>query len=155
MILLAPPSMNDTIRAFVMIRTGLSVPASATQVLGFIDPNKEELVGAFMFERYTGRGGSAYLHWAAADGNRRWLNRTVLALVAHYAFEQLGVTRVFGEVRASDSYVRRIDERLGFKEVAILPGYFPDDDLAVYCITKQECTWLPAENEESSDGQEV
>lgn len=154
MILLAPPSMNDTVRAFVMIKTGLSAPASATQVLGFINAEKEELAGAFMFERYTGVGGSAYLHWAAGD-DRRWLNRTVMNIVAVYAFVQLGVERVFGEVRASDTYVRKIDERLGFKEMAILPGYFPDDDLVVYSITKQECRWLPDEYKESPDGQEV
>jgi RimJ/RimL family protein N-acetyltransferase len=151
-LLLAPEHRSDEVRAFIMARAGVPAPKGPTQVLGFIDQKTQELVGGWMFERYTGPGGSVHAHWAASD--RGWLSRTALNLVAMYLFDQLGVAVVFGEVRASETYISRVVEKLGFTEVARLKGYFPGDDLLLYSLLRENCRWLPEGLREDANGQE-
>lgn len=146
---LAPPDLFDDIRYFVQSETGVATPLGPVQVMGFINDDGE-IVAGFMFERYTGVTGSLHVHWAIA--NTGGLTRNMLQLVAIYAYDQLGVDLMYGEVRASDKKVRHIDERLGFVETAILPAYFPDDDLIIYSMTKRQCRWLPSEYKEPLHG---
>lgn len=145
---MAGPEMFDDVREFVQTRTGVATPLGPVQVLGFVDD--EGILGGFMFERYTGVTGSVHVHWAGRD--KKWLNRTMLQLVSIYVYGQLGCHVLFGEVRASDTDVRSIDERLGFVETATIPGYFPNDDLIIYSMTKHQCRWLPAEYKEPMHG---
>jgi RimJ/RimL family protein N-acetyltransferase len=147
---LVPPERSDEVRRYVQERAGVSTPPGPTQVLGFMDSKTKEIIGGFMFEKYTGDRGSVHTHWAGERG--RWLTMGVLNMVMIYIFDQLGCDRVFGEVRASDKSVRKIDEKIGFKQVATLPGYFPDDDLVIYCLTKQECRYLPEVFKENAHG---
>lgn len=147
---LATPDRSGEIRRFVQDRTGVHTPLGPVQVMGFVD-EEGEIAGGWMFERYTGVTGSVHVHWAA-DGKRQWLTRGTLELVAIYVYDQLGCDLMYGEVKASDKYVRKIDERLGFVETATLPAYFPNDDLVIYSMTKQQCRFLPAEYKETFDG---
>lgn len=151
-LILAPENRSTEVRALIQLRAGVFAPSGQTQVLGFVDAETDAVVGGWMFERYTGRGGSVYAHWAASD--KGWLTRTSLNIVAMYLFDQLGVRMVFGEVRASDEYVIRVMEKLGFKQVTRLQGYFPDGDLLLYSLSKRDCRWLPAAFKEDVDGQE-
>jgi len=112
------------------------------EYLAFADSHG--VIGGWVFERYTGVGGSVFSHWAGRSAT--WLTRRMLRMSALYVFDQLGCERVYGEVPASDTRVRRIDERLGFKEIATLHGCFPHDDLVLYEMTRVNCRWLPAQN---------
>lgn len=145
MIELMPEQRAIEAKMFVMAQVGLGAPASLVTALGFMDSATKKLVGAWAFERCTGEGGSVYVHWATAAPG--WLNRDTLALISHYVFEQLGCAQALGEVRASDTRTRSINERLGFKKVGEIPGYFPNDDLILYCMRRSDCIWLPAEDE--------
>lgn len=147
---LAPPDFYKDVVEYVQERTGVYTPLGPVQVMGFVNED-EEIVGGFMFERYTGVTGSVHTHWA---GNRDqpWLSGNILKLVSIYVYDQLGCDVMFGEVRRSDKYVRRIDERIGFEKVAVLPAYFPDDDLVVYSMTKRQCRFLPDEYKEPLHG---
>ena len=98
-----------------------------------------------MFERYTGAGGSITMHWAGRD--RRWLRLGMLEMCAHYVFEQLGCEKALGEVPEKDLAVRAIDEKGGFEQVAVVPGYFPNDNLVIYELTRCKCRFLPANME--------
>ena len=131
-------------------KTGVHTPLGPVQVMGFVDDN-DDVVGGFMFERYTGVTGSVHAHWAGSP-DRPWMTRNVLSLVAIYVFDQLECHIMYGEVRASDTVVRKMDERLGFVETAVLPAYFPDDDLIIYSMTKQQCRFLPTAYKETFDG---
>lgn len=146
---LAGQDMFEEIRRFVQTETGVATPLGPVQVMGFVNDDAEILAG-FMFERYTGVTGSLHVHWAISEG--AGLTKGMLQLVAIYAYDQLGVDIMYGEVRASDKNVRDIDERLGFVETAILPAYFPDDDLVIYSMTKRQCRWLPSEYKEPLHG---
>lgn len=147
---IVPPDREDETRLFIHTRGGIPVPKGPTQVLGFMD-DQDEIIAGVMFERYTGVTGSVHVHWAAKPSTI-WLTRTVLYAIATYTYGQMGVGRLFGEVRASDEYVRKVDEKLGFRKVAVLEGYFPGDDLVLYSMTKAECRWLPPELKETSFG---
>lgn len=146
--LLAPPEMDDMVREYVQLKTGVHTPLGPVRVMGFVD--EEGILGGFMFERYTGVTGSVHVHWAGRGPG--WLKRTMLKLVAIYVYDQLKVDIMYGEVRASDEAVRSIDRRLGFVETAVLHGYFPGDDLIVYSMTKDQCRWLPDEYKERPNG---
>lgn len=131
-------------------KLGISILPNTATFLAF--RTKERVLGGWMFERYTGRGGSVCAHWASNDV-KRWVDRDKLSICALYVFGQLGCKTVFGEVASSDTYVRRVNEKLGFVKCAELPGYFPDDDLVLYRLDKTACRWLPQEfKQENVDG---
>lgn len=142
---LMPEERTEEAKEFVMRKVGLSAPASVLTAIGFMDKNKD-LLGAFVFERCTGVGGSVYVHWAANEG--LWLSRAVISIVMHYVFVQLECAQLLGEVRASDKYVRDVNERIGFNEMATITGYFPGDDLVIYSMRRDECIWLAEEDHE-------
>lgn len=151
MIELAGPDDDLPLRQFFAQKTGVDTTTERSRVLGFKDSTSGEILGVWLFERYTGVTGSVHSHWAGKDGP--WLTKDMLTLVAVYVFDQLGCSRVYGEVAASDTYVRKVNEKLGFREVAVLHGYFPDDDLVIYSLEKRDCRWLPAGFKEVADGQ--
>ena len=129
---------REVSKAFFEEKLGVQRVPDTAVYLTFADD--EGILGGWMFERYTGRGGALYAHWAGRD--RRWLRRDMLRMAASYIFDQLECERVYGEVAASDTEVRRLDEKLGFVQVAVLHGYFPDDDMVIYELTKCNCRWL-------------
>jgi hypothetical protein len=101
------------------------------------------MLGGWMFERYTGPGGSIYIHWAA-NRKKRWMTRHGLGLCGAYVFGQLGCTQVLGEAPATDTYVCKLNEKVGFREIARIDGYFPDGAMVLYRMRWDECRWLPA-----------
>lgn len=125
--------------AMALRRLGLSALHPAGRIIGFRD--KEGVRGAFYFERYTGAGGSITAHWFGRD--KHWLKGYMLTCAFSYAYVQLQCRVVFGEVRAKSTAIRAIDERLGFRVMARLEGYYPDDDMLLYALRKEDCMWLP------------
>lgn len=151
MILLADSRRDKEARQFIGEAIGVVPNEARSTVLTFT--RDDDIVGVFLFEKYTGRGGSVTAHWAASQ--RGWLTPDILRMVFIYAYDELGVNVILGEVETSDEYVRGVDEKLGFVEVAKVPGYFPHDDLVIYSLTKQDCRWLPDAFKEDSDGRKI
>lgn len=134
----------------VVERLGLSALHPTARIIGFRD--KKGIRGAFYLERYTGVKGSIHAHWVGRDPG--WLKGYMLTLVFMYCYDQLGCEIVYGEVKSKSTATRAIDEKLGFREVARLEGYYPGDDLILYSLHKRDCTWLPDEfKEETPDGE--
>lgn len=107
--------------------------------IGWRDTNGEP-VGGFIFERYTGRGGSVRMHYA---GRPHWLTARRLRQVAEYVFVHLDCSVAYGEVDAGDAKVRRIDERLGWELVVVLKGALAGGrDMALYEMRRENCRWL-------------
>lgn len=130
---------------------GMSALHPTGRILGFRD--QEGIRGAFYFERYTGPGGSIHIHWIGRDAH--WLKGYMLTIAATYVYEQLKCRIAYGEVRAKLTAVRTLDERLGFREIARLEGYYPADDMILYELRKEDCAWLPdMYKEEIPDGRE-
>lgn len=138
----------ERVSKFVQRETGVYSPVGAVQTLGFLD-QAGRVAGGWLFERYTGPGGSVHAHWAGRPG---WITPRTLRMASFYLFVQLGVEVVFGEIKETEPKLRELAERLGFQYLTTLPGYFPDAALCVYSMTKQQCRWLPAQYKDTFHG---
>lgn len=71
-----------------------------------------------------------------------WATPLFMSVIFDYPFNQLGLQRVFGLVRESNTQARFIDRRLGFREIATIPGMFGDGAGIVVCLEREDCRWL-------------
>jgi len=111
-------------------------------VASFVDTGagaKELAVGG-IFRDYTGAGGSVAAHIAVFD--LRGMNRTFLFSAFHYAFEQLKVAQVLAPVESTNTKSLEFVRKVGFKLVARIPDAFPDGDMVIHTIVRDQCRWL-------------
>lgn len=96
------------------------------------------LLGGVIYQNYT--GASIGMHVASFEDG--WMNRELLWVCFHYPLVQLGCSSVLGTVPASNTKALEFDKKLGFKEVARVPAVFPDGDLVIVAMRREECRWL-------------
>jgi RimJ/RimL family protein N-acetyltransferase len=60
----------------------------------------------------------------------------------NYPFVQLGCSKLFGQVPASNRKALEFDLKLGFIEEARVKDVFPDGDLIVIAMKREDCRWL-------------
>jgi RimJ/RimL family protein N-acetyltransferase len=97
-----------------------------------------ELLGGVIFTDYT--RASITVHMAGFMKN--WANRDLIWCVFHYAFNQLGVGKVFGQVPASNEESMRNTLKLGFSVETRVKDVFVDGDLVVVSMYRDQCRWL-------------
>lgn len=112
-------------------------PAHDTAMARIVDG---EIAGGFLFCDYTGPGGSMLTH--VAGFRPGWLTRGLLFNAANYCFNHARCSHIYGQVRASKPDVLKFDLKLGWKEVAVLPGVYPDGACHVLAMTPEDCRWL-------------
>lgn len=100
----------------------------------------DELLGGVVYEDYTGKGGSVNMHFAGFYP--RWINRDMLWVCFHYPFMQLECRAVFGKAKANNTLSRQVIEGLGYKQVAVIEDVYPECELIVYRMRKDECRFL-------------
>lgn len=98
------------------------------------------LLGGSVFENFTGEGGSIAMHAAGFAPN--WVNRDLLWATFDYPFRQLQCTRVFGQVPANNDKALKFNSNLGFKELVRLEGVFPDGDMILMQMLREDCRFL-------------
>jgi RimJ/RimL family protein N-acetyltransferase len=98
------------------------------------------LMGGVLFQEYTGVGGSVGLHCAGFHPN--WLGRELLSAVFDYVFNQLQCNKAIAPVPSKNQVALALDYKLGFKYVTTVPGYFPDGNLVVLDMVRDDCRWL-------------
>jgi RimJ/RimL family protein N-acetyltransferase len=96
------------------------------------------LLGGVIFTGFT--GASIGLHVAGFDPN--WINRDMLWVTFSYPFEQLGVKKITGTIHSGNQKAILFNRKLGFVEEARLADIFPDGDLIVMSMRKDDCRWL-------------
>jgi RimJ/RimL family protein N-acetyltransferase len=70
------------------------------------------------------------------------LTRGLCRVIANYAFEQAGCTRMTARTRASSLQVRRVIEKVGFRQEGVLRGYYRDgEDAILFGMLRSECRW--------------
>jgi len=132
-----------------MITTGNLAHAKqiATEAGCFFNPecdhviSREEngkLLGGVIFSGFT--GASIGIHVAGFDPH--WINKDMLWITFHYPFEQLAVDKLFGQIHSRNHKAIAFDTKLGFKEEARIAGVFPDGDLIVMAMRREDCRWL-------------
>ncbi len=97
-------------------------------------------LGGFIIDRYTGKGGSCWTHFAGESG---WITRHKLRQVAEYLFNHLECGVIYGVVEASDLVVIALDKKIGFHELALLKGHFSGGvDGMLLEMKRDDCRWL-------------
>lgn len=123
------------IAPWVCARIGKTYKPDTFSAIGRVKDG--EIIGGVLFEDYNQV--NVFMHVAGVDN---WLNRQMISITFDYVFNQLNCLRVTGIVEADNKQARRFDEKLGFKQEAILQDAAPSGDLIIYCMRKDECKWL-------------
>lgn len=110
-------------------------PQSETCIARFVNG---ELVGGVVFGSYTGR--SCELH--CAGFTKRWVNRSLLWVTFAYPFLQLGCEKLFARVQASNEAALRFDTNIGFSIETVVKDVYPDGDLYILSLHKNDCRHL-------------
>jgi len=98
----------------------------------------DRLLGGVIYQGYT--GASIEMHVAGFDPH--WLSRNMLWAVFSYPFIQLGCLKVIGRVNVSDSRALEFDLKLGFIVEARISDVYPDGDLFILTVRRDDCHWL-------------
>lgn len=96
------------------------------------------LYGGVVLTDYTGASITAHM----AGFNDKWANRNILWAVFNYAFNQLKVGKVFGQVPESNTKALEINLKLGFSVETRVKDVFKDGDLLVVSMYRDQCRWL-------------
>jgi hypothetical protein len=99
---------------------------------------KGALYGGVIYQAYT--GASMSIHMAGFRPN--WCNRDMVWVAFHYPFVQLGVKKLFGQVGIHKPEILKIDIQLGFKIEAVIKDVYPEGDMALLSMYKDDCRWL-------------
>jgi RimJ/RimL family protein N-acetyltransferase len=113
----------------------------------------DQLLGGVIFTNYT--GASIGIH--VAGFHPRWLSRDMLWVIFNYSFIQLNCKTVFGQVPVTNSKALEFDKKIGFNEVARIADVFPDGDLILLRMRREDCRWLkltPQHLKDLSSGQQ-
>lgn len=97
-----------------------------------------KLLGGVIFTGYT--KASIAIHVAGFD--KHWMNRDMLWITFSYAFDQLRVSKLIGHVPSSNQTALDFDYKLGFKEEARITNIYPDGDLVILSMVRDDCRWL-------------
>jgi len=116
-------------------------PRGVTAAIGWVSDGK--LVAGATYEDYTGGSITATI---AIDDRR--VSRQFLRFIFEYPFRQLSVGKIFAMVAQTNSSSRRLVEKMGFVQEAVLKDYYSCEDLIVYSMTAEHCRFL-----EKDDGQ--
>jgi hypothetical protein len=96
------------------------------------------LLGGVIFTGY--KVASIGLHCAGFDP--RWIDRDLLWFTFHYPFEQLGVRKIVSTIPSRNLQAVLFNRKLGFVEETRVRDVFPDGDLLIMSMLKQDCRWL-------------
>jgi RimJ/RimL family protein N-acetyltransferase len=96
------------------------------------------LLGGVIFTGYTTK--SIAIHVAGFD--KHWINSDMLWITFDYPFNQLGVTKLIGHVPSSNPKALDFNRKLGFKEEARVADVYPDGDLVILSMHRDNCRWL-------------
>lgn len=99
---------------------------------------KGQLIGGVIYSGYT--GASINIHMAGFRPN--WVNKDMLWIAFHYPFVQLEVKKIFGQVGTHRPEILKIDLQLGFKVEATIKDVYPEGDMLVLSMYKDDCRWL-------------
>ena len=69
-------------------------------------------------------------------------SRDILWAVFAYPFIQLQCKKVIGRVSENNSRALEFDLKLGFKEEARIRDVYPEGDLFILTMRRDDCRWL-------------
>ena len=134
------------------------IPTVATWVANMADADPRLTVGAVgwlrdddltcgaFYENYTHRSITATI--AVAPG--AVVPKEFLRAIFHYPFVQLSCEKIVALIAENNWKSQNLVEKMGFVKEAVVADYYPEGDLFIYSMTKQQCRFLEKDN-----GQEI
>lgn len=132
---------NDvrTIAPWVANRTE-SNPNVAQAAIGWL--RDDDLVCGVTYDNYTGKSITATIAVEPAAV----LPKSFMWAIFDYPFKQLGVWKMLAYVAESNYKSRALVEKMGFTQETVITDYYPDGDLLIYSMNKEQCRWLEKDN---------
>ena len=132
---------NDTrlIAPWVANRTE-SNPNVAQAAIGWL--RDDDLVCGVTYDNYTGKSITATIAVEPAAV----LPKSFMWAIFDYPFKQLGVWKMLAYVAESNYKSRALVEKMGFTQETVITDYYPDGDLFIYSMNKEQCRWLEKDN---------
>lgn len=96
--------------------------------------------GGIVYENYTGKGGSILVHISSTS--KHWINRDLLWMMFDYPFKQLDCKQAFAQVASKNTQCLDFCYAIGWSEVITLEGVFPDDDMVLLRMRREDCRFL-------------
>ncbi len=97
-----------------------------------------KIAGGVILTNFTGAACQSHV----AGVHPRWLSRDLLWITFHYVFVQLGLKQVLVTLNAANETARRFNERLGYETVCSLKDVFPDSDMLVMSLRRDQGRFL-------------
>lgn len=107
----------------------------------------DDIAAMAVFDSFTVDACSVHL----AVDNPMVLRHGLFEAIAFHLFEICGRTRIFGLVPDNNAKALKLDEHIGFKEVARIPHAVSEDvGYVVLELHKRDCRFLPEELREAA-----
>ena len=97
-----------------------------------------KLLGGMIFYGHTGKSISVHI----AGFSPTWITRDLLWISFDYPFIQLKCANLFCQLRSRNFKALDFIKKIGFKQEVIIPEVYPDEDMIVGRLRKDECRWL-------------
>jgi RimJ/RimL family protein N-acetyltransferase len=104
-----------------------------------VEDESGRLIAGVAFDNYN--VAAIQVHVAALPG-KNWVTKGLLQQVFSYPFHQLGVKKLIGLVGSTNAVALKFDLALGFRIEATLKDAYPDGDLIILTMTRDQCRWL-------------
>lgn len=142
---------SDRVGTWVMAQNDAIWLPGQGQCYG-VEDEEGRLIAGVAFDNYN--VAAIQIHVAALPG-KNWVTKDLLARVFSYPFEQLGVKKLIGLVGSTNADALRFDLALGFRIEATLKDAYPDGDLVLLTMTREQCRWLNINSKDRTHGQEI
>lgn len=130
---------NELIGSWVFRQVGKAWAPEGRTSIG-LERDGEVLAG-LVFEDYTGT--SVFAHSAVKHPHVPL--RKFLVAVFYYAFVDLGVDKLIGMVPSYNLRALKANLWLGFHAEAVIEGVFPNGDLVIMVMNRQDCKLLASD----------
>lgn len=137
--------LDEALAMWVMKRAGFQRPLHQGEyyAIGVVN-NKNTLIAGVMYHNYhkMGAGGTIELSMAADDPG--WCRKGIICGLLHYPFMQLNCHLIISTVGRRNKRVRRLAEKIGYKEVGVIPNWPVAEDLVVLTLKREDAAkWFP------------
>jgi hypothetical protein len=104
--------------------------------------SKDCLLGGYIFNNYSGVGGSLQTHFCSFRPN--WASKALVYLSFHFPFRQLRVKKILGLVPEANWQSYRLCLHLGLKLEVLIPDVYPWEPSGCYILSiyEKDCKWL-------------
>ena len=115
-------------------------PRSVQAAIGWL--RDDDLTAGVTYENFTGQSVTATI--AVAPG--AVFPKDFLWVIFDYPFNQLGCGKMLAYIASDNWKSAKLVERLGFVKEATIADYYPDADMNIYSMMKQQCRFLEKEH---------